>query len=125
MNIDDSCDNVLFRVIIKDLKNKQPSSNILQDEILLKVTKSGWQDLDLTDRLIVVERDFFIGLEYLNFEGCDVPTYTPDGKITRPYNLIPSDYKESVYRLSNTSGWKKSNFANYSFKVDALKSKIK
>lgn len=125
VNIDDSCDDVLFRLVLKNIEDGQPSSDILQQEIFLKVTKSGWQVLDLSDQLIVVESDFFIGLEYLKFNGCNVPVYTANGKITRPYNLIPSDFEESVYLLSNTSGWKNSKVAKYSFKIEALKSKSK
>ena len=125
VNIDDSCDYVLFRLVLKNIENGQPSSDILQQEIFLKTTESGWQVLDLSDQFIVVESDFFIGLEYLKFNGCNVPVYTAKGKITRPYNLIPSDFEESVYRLSNTSGWKNSNFAKYSIKIEALQSKKK
>lgn len=125
VNIDDSCDNVLFRLVLKNIQNGKPSFDLLEQDIFLRATKSGWQVLNLNDQFIVVESDFFIGLEYLKFEGCNVPVYTTDGKVTRPYNLMPSNFEGSVYRLSNTSEWRNSSFAKYSFRIEAFQSKIK
>jgi hypothetical protein len=60
-------DTSVFRVNIYDIKNGLPGENILNQNILLKVNgEAGRMEVDLSKYNIVVEDDFFIGLEWID-----------------------------------------------------------
>ncbi len=92
-----SYDTVVFRVNVYTIKNGVPDSNILVQPIYVKLNSaSGTLTVDLKDKNIHVDHDFFVSLEWLKDLG--------KGQLFFPAGLMNS---HSYVRNASQGKWEK------------------
>ena len=64
-------DTATFRVNVYGIENGIPGKNILNDNVLVKISgQTGKIDVDLSKYNLIVNDDFFIGLEWVEGKSC-------------------------------------------------------
>lgn len=88
------------RLNIYNLKNGLPYENILKEPILLEIKSTGENIIDLNEKNIIVENDFFISLEYYRIAD------KADGKLIF-CAVHPKSIKQGngFYRLTSHGYW--------------------
>ena len=100
-----TADTAAFRVNIYSMKGGQPHTNILQENIILRIGKqTGKIELDLSKYNIVVAEDFFISLEWIDGNLNSSEYATMSTGIVFSAGFIN---KGTYYRKASQGRWKK------------------
>lgn len=97
--------SAIIRINVYENDNGVPGQNIVRENIIFRTTqKNGWVRLNLEPYRVVVQNDFFIGLEWIeNLEGEETFSMYLAGKRKKEYERV-------VYtRLSRHDTWLESD----------------
>jgi hypothetical protein len=109
-----SIDSCLFRINIYDNSSGFPGEKINTENILIrtKITQSDWTVVDLSQRNLVLDHDFFISVEFLpDFKNNEIFQISYGAKLIKG--------GKTYFRKSSLGKWT-SFFGNVSFNIEVV-----